>query len=461
MVTTSQYPEFKIGRSSRPVLGWIALRIASVLFVAAAVSIPATALALPSFARQTSLPCAACHTNLPQLNSFGREFKLNGYLLSSGQSKFPHVSFMAQFGFTHTNEGQQPPPAAGFDPNDNFSLNQASVFYGGRVIPGYVGGFVQGTYDGVEHAWAWDNLDIRFAHTSSIGDKDLAYGVTLNNNPTVSDLWNSTPAWTFPYSTSGLAPAPAAAPLIQGGLAQQVLGVGAYGMWNDTVYLEAAGYQSLSANTLDSLGADPGGAEVKGLAPYWRIAGQHSWGDNYLEFGTFGLYAETYPDRDKSQGTDRTADVGVDAQYQYSRDENGYSLLTSFISEKNIWNASKALGFTSNSDDRLYSFYVTPSYLYDKTYGLTVSYFSIWGDSDVNLYGTNTGSPDSNGFIFQLDWLPLNKGGGPSFMPYSNAKISLQYTLYNKFDGSSSNVDGTGRNASDNNTLYLQLWIAF
>ncbi len=115
----------------------------------------------------------------------------------------------------------------------------------------------------------------------------------------------------------------------------------------------------------------------------------------------------------------------------------------------------------SNSDDRLYSFYVTPSYLYDKTYGLTVSYFSIWGDSDVNLYGTNTGSPDSNGFILQLDWLPLNKGGGPSFLPYSSIKFSLQYTIYNKFDGSSSNVDGTGRSASDNDTLYLQAWIAF
>ena len=79
----------------------------------------------------------------------------------------------------------------------------------------------------------------------------------------------------------------------------------------------------------------------------------------------------------------------------------------------------------------------------------------------ISFYGTRTGSPDSNGFVFQLDWLPLNKDGGPSFWPYSNIKISLQYTLYTEFDGSSSNFDGAGRDASDNNTLYLQAWIAF
>jgi hypothetical protein len=39
-------------------------------------------------------------------------------------------------------------------------------------------------------------------------------------------------------------------------------------------------------------------------------------------------------------------------------------------------------------------------------------------------------------------------------------RVGLQYTIYDKFDGASSNYDGTGRNASDNNTLYLFLWAA-
>ncbi len=39
--------------------------------------------AVPSFARQTGMACAACHTVFPELTPFGREFKLNGYVLDN------------------------------------------------------------------------------------------------------------------------------------------------------------------------------------------------------------------------------------------------------------------------------------------------------------------------------------------------------------------------------------------
>src|SRR5271167_3660354 len=39
--------------------------------------------AVPSFARQTGMTCAACHTVFPELTPFGREFKLNGYVLDN------------------------------------------------------------------------------------------------------------------------------------------------------------------------------------------------------------------------------------------------------------------------------------------------------------------------------------------------------------------------------------------
>jgi hypothetical protein len=427
----------------------------------AILTVPA-AQALPSYARQTGMPCTACHTSFPQLTAFGRSFKMTGYLVSSGESKLPHLAFMAQPGFTHTNRGQHPKPASGFSDNDNFALNQASVFYGGIIVPDYVGAFVQGTYDGVAKEFAWDNTDVRFAQGTAIAGQGIDYGLTANNNPSVSDLWNTTPAWSFPFSTSGLAPGPSAAPLIQGGLAQQVVGLGAYTMWNDRVYVEVDGYKGLARSTQDTLGVDTEGElEVDGIAPYWRVAGQHSWDNNYLELGTFGLYAATHPDRDSSQGNDSTVDVGLDSQYQYSGDRNDFSWLTSWILEHNDLSASKQLGLASHSNNMLYAFNTAGSYLFDKTYGLTVGYFSLWGDSDAALYGSRTGSPDSDGFIFQLDWLPFNKSGGPSFWPHSNVKFSLQYTAYTEFDGSSHNFDGAGRDASDNNTLYLQTWIAF
>ncbi len=45
--------------------------------------------------------------------------------------------------------------------------------------------------------------------------------------------------------------------------------------------------------------------------------------------------------------------------------------------------------------------------------------------------------------------------------PFINAKVGLQYTIYTQFNGSSTNYDGLGHNASDNNTLFLFIWDVF
>ena len=36
--------------------------------------------AVPSYARQTGLPCSGCHYTPPELNPAGRRFKLTGYV---------------------------------------------------------------------------------------------------------------------------------------------------------------------------------------------------------------------------------------------------------------------------------------------------------------------------------------------------------------------------------------------
>ena len=48
-------------------------------FVAMYVATVTTAHAVPSYARQTGLPCSSCHTTLPELTPLGRLFKVNGY----------------------------------------------------------------------------------------------------------------------------------------------------------------------------------------------------------------------------------------------------------------------------------------------------------------------------------------------------------------------------------------------
>jgi len=66
--------------------------------------------ALPSFARQTGQPCAACHTAFPQLTPFGRRFKLGGYTLEGGDTKdLPPIAFMVQSTFTRYGTGLNEP----------------------------------------------------------------------------------------------------------------------------------------------------------------------------------------------------------------------------------------------------------------------------------------------------------------------------------------------------------------
>ena len=41
---------------------------------------PPNVRAVPSYARQTGLPCSGCHYTPPELNPAGRKFKLLGYV---------------------------------------------------------------------------------------------------------------------------------------------------------------------------------------------------------------------------------------------------------------------------------------------------------------------------------------------------------------------------------------------
>ena len=454
--------------ANHPLRGRVVL--AALALLAAQMLAPSAARAIPSFARQTGLPCTACHTSFPALTPFGRYFKLNGYLMKSGQRtddwrdwfKDIHVAFMAEPSFTHTNEEQPGGAGPHFGGNDNIAVTQLSFFYGGQLL-WKVGTFAQGTYDGVSRQWAWDNVDLRFADSTTIGDKGLVYGITLNNNPSVQDVWNTTPAWGYPYSSSGLAPTPAAATFIQGAFSQQVLGFGGYLFWNHLIYGELSAYTTLGQNVQQALGVDPHGeAEIDTLAPYWRFAVEQDWGPHYIEVGHYGMWAATHPARYTASGTDKTYDLGFDAEYQYFGDRYDVTALTTFIHENDDWHASQPLGFTDRSSTDLNSFNFTTSFLWDKTYGITGNVFDTNGRPDKTLYpDSGTGSPDSIGEIVEVEYLPFNKGGGPAFWPASNVKLSAQYVIYQQFDGSRSNVDGAGRKASDNNTFYLQAWIAF
>jgi len=417
------------------------------------------AAALPLYARQTGQTCATCHTAFLELTPAGRRFKLGGYTLGGGDASFP-FALMNQPAFTHTQAGQPGGAAPHFGTNNNIADQQVSVFTGGRIVDG-LGAFAQVTYDSANRRFAWYNTDIRYARSADLAGHELLWGVTFNNNPTVQDVWNTTPAWRFPYITSNLAPQPSASTLIEGTLAQRVLGLGAYGFLDDGYYLEFTGYRTLSKGSQLLLGVDTTGeSPIDGVAPYWRAAVERSWNDHNFEIGTVGMRAGLVPSRIGGAGTDTFTDIGFDAQYQYIGDPHAVTARISGIHEARDLSASHALGLADNSHDELRSLNASVSYIYDRTWSATGGRFVLNGTRDATLYGTFTGSPNTSGWIAELAYLPYMKGG-PSFWQWFNARLGAQYTFYDKFDGASRNFDGMGRNAHNNNTLLLYAWIMF
>ncbi len=427
---------------------------------------PKMAFAIPSYARQTGLSCTACHTVFPRLNAFGRAFKLHGYTLTNiktvnedlpGKDEddvktflrvlgISPLSAMFQSGYTNLNkkiEGTQ---------NGNIEFpQQFSLFYGGQISP-TMGSFIQLTLDNGSGTVHLDNVDIRYANQTT-GKIPVTYGFTLNNNPTVQDIWNSTPAWGFPYTTSGVAPTPSASTIVEG-LGGTVAGVGAYTMINNLLYLELSGYRTAQFGSALPPDASVSGA-LKGTSPYWRAALQHQFGKSYLEVGTFGMATKLYP-TGVTGDTDNYTDVALDMQYEYAYDKGQFTLHSSYINEKRKLNATFASNGSQFLDSNLNKFNIDGSVFFKPNINCTLGYFNTTGSIDTGLYapaalsGSNLGKPNSSGIRTQLDYLP-----------WANVQLSAQYFAYGKFNGASTNYDGSGRNASDNNMFYLQLWFAF
>jgi len=515
-------------RLSRAAVGGIVFRgggAAAAAYIAAAaaatviteISLTQPAEALPSFARQTGQPCGKCHTDFPALTPFGRRFKILGYTIGGGEYRtalfptaddsraaadkmrsyangldaakdnggdkgyVPPISMMAIVGFTNT----QAPlsqllggPTDPFKDNNNVVLAPVSGFWGGAITDN-IGAFAQVTYNGPPpggftdpfgHTWSWDNADVRYAKATKIGNWDAVFGITANNNPTVQDAWNTTPAWSFPYAASTLAPTPTASTIIEGAFAAHVGGVGAYTFLNDMLYLEVTGYKTLNFRQQNSVGVDPFDAPglIGGTAPYWRAAFEPHWESHYFMLGTFGMFTEVHPWIDTSFGTgsmgtfsqsDKFTDAGFDAQYQYQGDNYWLSLRGSYIREFQRLDASFANG-VSNPTDTLNSLKLQGSFAYgdDNKIVLTGQYFDIRGSSDPLLYGpanlnlASGNSPNSDGFTAEIAYIPFGTSKAPGW-PWFNARAALQYTWYNKFDG-------TTVGASDHNTLFLYLWLA-
>ncbi len=112
-------------------------------------------------------------------------------------------------------------------------------------------------------------------------------------------------------------------------------------------------------------------------------------------------------------------------------------------------------------NDSLHSFHVKSTYSYDQTYYGTIGYSRHLRYAGRDPLRRAEWKPQlSRVDRPKLDYMPFNHGG-PDFWPWLNLKVGLQYIYYTQFDGGTTNYDGNGHNASDNNTIYAFVWLAF
>ena len=399
--------------------------------------------AVPSFARQTGLACSACHYQFPQLTPFGRLFQDQWVLVGRpqddqrgrqakggrlGSVPIGPLSIMFQTSLNSLNK-----TLPGTQNNTVEFPQQLSLFFGAAISP-HVGALVQMTYNGASGTIGMDNTDIRFANRGG----DFIYGVTLNNNPTVQDVWQSTPAWGFPYASSEITPGSIGSPLINGGLAQQVLGAGAYVLWKNLVYMEINGYRSAPQGAATPAD-DSSSNTINGISPYWRIALQHQFGADYAEIGTYGIDSHLYP-TGVSGSTNAYTDLAYDLQYEHSIYGTGALIAhVNWITETQSLNAfyGGATPMAANLHNSIDTFNANASFLPNGLFGLTLGYFSTTGTKDTLLYtpapvtGSRVGTPNTSGVIEELD---IN--------PWENTRFTIQATQFAQFNGFSQGYDG-------------------
>jgi hypothetical protein len=308
---------------------------------------------------------------------------------------------------------------------------------------------MQITYNMQDDHFSIDNTDIRYADKTKLSGKELDYGLTLNNNPTVEDLWNSTPAWGFPFIAPDSVPTPAASPVINGLLGVDVAGLGAFAMWDQHLYFAGTLYRSDHVDDTQPTTGQCCNYNIRGVAPYWRLAWQQNGRTANLEVGAYGIHMKSTPGA-VTGPEDSYTNFGPDIQYDRTFGKDVLSVRGSYVRENSALVASADNGNANPGPHHLNASNANVEYHVGNRYSGTFGWFLTNGTTDINLYpqaavtGSANGNPRCAGIMANV-----------SYWPVQNLDLAVQYTDYTRFNGGTTNYDDAGRNASDNNTVYL------
>ncbi|WP_372383364.1 cytochrome C [Xanthomonas sp. NCPPB 1068] len=387
--------------------------------------------AVAAFARQTGSSCADCHIGSygPSLTPYGMRFKLGGFTDTDGNGTKIPVS--GQLTWSRNN------PSRG---DSTARLTQADLYLAGRVSDN-VGGYSKIRSNNSGNATfdtRLDDVDLRFVTKPfQLAGKDTMVGVSVNNNPGISDPIHVLPnaSTLTPASNGG-----ASTMLSSSSLSNRVIGASVYGLYDKNWYGEVGSYSALSPSAQDRLGwpinGDPGKLSD---TTYARVAYMK---DMKRQFFSVGLTAlNTRRQRPRNGPSDDLTDFGYDLTYQFlGTREHVASLAYVNIYERRKYGSPlipsdptmPALDRGSVRDQTL-----SVNYAFKQTYGVLAAHMINTGSFDAARYSP-VGIPDTTSNLILLYWSPFGREG--TYTTNANLRVSAGWFRFDKFNGSTSNV---------------------
>ena len=220
-------------------------------------------------------------------------------------------------------------------------------------------------------------------------------------------------------------------------------------MWDQHVYFDGTIYRSNHVGSSQPTTGQGYSYNIRGVAPYWRLALQQTGRTANLEVGFFGMHMKSTPQL-VTGPEDSYTDFGPDIQYDRTIGKDVLSLRATYVRENSALVASVANNAANPGSHHLNASNANAEYHLGNRYSGAFGLFLTDGTTDPLFYpqnavtGSANGTPRSTGFTTNL-----------SVWPMQNLDLAVQYTVYTRFNGSATNYDGAGRAAGDNNTVYL------
>ncbi len=402
----------------------VCLFVGSVALFCVTFLLPEESGAVPSYARQIRKPCTACHTIWPNLNQYGRQFKVKAYtdvhqdweMISKDNLNllqvFPLSARAIFLPYTHEVD-----KVAGINENTT-ELDNVAVFVASRVFD-YAGVFASAEWDPDSGNFSVPTAKLAFQYPIAEGNtlglvafKGLATSADPFNSLGGRDRalpfgdesipWVLTKGWTFSFWS------------------EENLGVVAHGYFLGNRLYAAVGAERGG----DSADANFGFSNSKNSDPidgYFRLAWDQKLPNGAVTLGGAWYTGKQRPTSDDTPLFKSSVNRGyIDASLEQNFGEDHLvevQALYGYGKETNV--------FGGNETRKFDGFMIEGSYFFMRTIGLVGAYNMInikdVQASDVTNPVTMTSGTDENK---KNTWLI-----GLNYLPWLNTKVGVQYAV--------------------------------